>query len=967
MKQGQTTGKGFQSLVQRLATLADDAARAELLRASNEVHSPESVLLLYEEIIRRARVDLRGAERLARCARWLADRLRDDLAKAFSLRASGHIHFLRGRQEFALRNYQAALKLFSNRLHREVDTGRTLSGALQTLIYLGRYRQAWRWAQRAREIFTKHGDMLRLARLDTNLGNLLYRQDRFGEALKHYQRAERELRVRGEPTDVAAVLSNIAVCHISLNNFHEAHNGYQEARVFCQAHNMPLLVAQADYNIAYLHYLRGEYTRAIDMYELTRKQYQLLEDRYHEALCDLDQAELYIELNLTDEGAALSQRAFERFASLKMGYECAKAQAFVAIASSRQGNANKALRLFLDARKKFVSEKNRIWPALIDLYRALVLYEAGRYGAAIRLCRSALRFFSRISVPSKVVLCELLLARLLLQMGESRAARKGCMRAIRKLGQVDSPSARYQAFFVLGQIEEALGDTTRAREAYERTHAGLEGLRSHLSGEELKISFLKDKLSVYESLVWLSVSPSHAQQDPEAAVAYIEFAKSRSLADLIAFRANALPGQIEGGSSAVERVRELRERLSWCYRQIEFRETGPASGGGEIDSLRKKTQKLESDLTRALAELRLKDRELGTLQNAGTVPLTQIREVIPEDAQLLEYYIARGTLYAAIITRESVEMVPLGDAARPRNLLKLLHFQFSKFRFGADYVRSRGNLLLEATREHLIGLYDALLAPIRERLVRQKLIIVPHDFLHYLPFHALCDGQNYLIDRHAVSYAPSGSVYYLCCTKPAQETRGSLVLGVPDPLVPYIVDEVHAVAKSLPESKLFVGEEANEEQLRKYGPTSRYVHIATHGFFRSDNPMFSSLRLGSAQLTLFDLYELQLPADLVTLSGCGTGLNVVVGGDELLGLVRGLLYAGARSLLVTLWDVSDRSTADFMKHFYRFLSRGRDKAVALQQAMQELRKSYPHPYFWAPFSLVGRGAANGSLTREPRR
>ncbi len=137
--------------------------------------------------------------------------------------------------------------------------------------------------------------------------------------------------------------------------------------------------------------------------------------------------------------------------------------------------------------------------------------------------------------------------------------------------------------------------------------------------------------------------------------------------------------------------------------------------------------------------------------------------------------------------------------------------------------------------------------------------------------------------------------------------------------MPYILEEVQAVAAALPESKLFIGEEANEERLRAFGPQSRFVHIATHGFFRRDNPMFSSLRLGGSQLTLFDLYDLQLPAELVTLSGCGTGLNVVVGGDELLGLVRGLLYAGARALLVTLWDVSDRSTADFMKAFYRHL------------------------------------------------
>ena len=93
---------------------------------------------------------------------------------------------------------------------------------------------------------------------------------------------------------------------------------------------------------------------------------------------------------------------------------------------------------------------------------------------------------------------------------------------------------------------------------------------------------------------------------------------------------------------------------------------------------------------------------------------------------------------------------------------------------------------------------------------------------------------------------------------------------------------------------------------------------------------------------------------LLTLSGCVTGLNVVADGDELLGLARGLLYAGAQSLLLSLWDVNDRSTAEFMKVFYTRMLNQRNKAQALQSAMLELRTQYPHPYYWAPFKLIGK-------------
>ena len=173
------------------------------------------------------------------------------------------------------------------------------------------------------------------------------------------------------------------------------------------------------------------------------------------------------------------------------------------------------------------------------------------------------------------------------------------------------------------------------------------------------------------------------------------------------------------------------------------------------------------------------------------------------------------------------------------------------------------------------------------------LIVAPHDFLHYLPFHALPDERGQVLgDRFTISYTPSASVYYLCSTKQASVSGGSLVLGIPDPAAPQIEDEVRAVAGVLPDSEVFLGTAATARVLREKGADSRFVHIATHGWFRQDNPMFSSISLGDSHLNLFDLYQLNLPCELVTLSGCGTGLNMVVGGDELLGLVRGLLYAG---------------------------------------------------------------------------
>ena len=118
--------------------------------------------------------------------------------------------------------------------------------------------------------------------------------------------------------------------------------------------------------------------------------------------------------------------------------------------------------------------------------------------------------------------------------------------------------------------------------------------------------------------------------------------------------------------------------------------------------------------------------------------------------------------------------------------------------------------------------------------------------------------------------------------------------------------------------------------------------------------MFSSIRLGTSHLSLYDMAHLQLPVEMVVLSGCATGLNVVTPGDELLGLVRGLLQAGAQSLVLSLWDVHDNATKDFMVEFYTELGKGHPKAVAMRTASIRLRENRPHPYYWAPFLLIGK-------------
>jgi CHAT domain-containing protein len=334
--------------------------------------------------------------------------------------------------------------------------------------------------------------------------------------------------------------------------------------------------------------------------------------------------------------------------------------------------------------------------------------------------------------------------------------------------------------------------------------------------------------------------------------------------------------------------------------------------------------------------------------------MQEIYECLSPNSALIEYFVVKDQFVAAIVTESTLEILPLTPVSRVASLVRMLRFQMSKFRLGSSYTRLFEQTLIESTHSHLRELHQELIAPLRDRLNAKHLTIVPHGILHYLPFHALFDGKNYLIDEFLVSYAPSASIYELCCRRESRSSGAALILGVPDSRAPFIEKEVHTVAGALQGSRLVLGAEAGDEALRTSGAQSRMIHIATHGVFRQDNPMFSGIRLGASYLNLYDLYHLKLDAELVTLSGCATGLNVIAAGDELLGLVRGFLYAGTQSVLLTLWDVNDQSTSQFMASFYSRLASAETRGAAFQGAVRALRESYPHPYFWAPFVLIGK-------------
>lgn len=938
------------TLEAQLLLAENEAARQRLLRDSAAPATPELVYRLCEEARRRMRVDVAAAARHADAAYAVARRLADKRALAEALRMKGHVSYLSGKYLQAASAYRRAIRILE-KIGEHVDVGRTLSSALQTLIYLGRYGEALEWAQRARDIFERERDGLRLARLDSNIGNILHRQDRYEEALEFYRRAIVGLNERGDHESAAIALRNMAVCHADVHDFDHALEAYEEARRRYAENGLALLAAEVNDNIANLYRLQGEYARALALYQSSD-----VEERgntYHAAVAKLDQSDLYLELNLHTEAGSFANDAAERFARLGMPYERAKALVNVGLASFRTGEPERALPLLARAASLSRREKNPGWEATIDFYRAVVLLELGKTEEARKAALKAQSVLDSSLLPGKTVLCSLVLAGIELLAGNPAQARRHCDRA-RDYGRGGTAPLSFQLHMASGRVAEAEGDSGAAWREYRAAHGVLEMLRGQLPYGELRVAFLKDKQLVYENLVGLAATGA-VEAPTEELLGYVEQAKSRSLAESMALGAGAGRASTDERFLEAGAVRSVRRQLSWYYHQIDRAESSRKAPVPErMRQLRARIASCEEQLAVALTTLRPASPGPAPLESAAEGTLSGIQAALAPGTALLDYFAADGRLWLFVVTATEVCQVPLGRLEDVYRACRLLSFQMSRNSARPSSVEPNDQAWLTATQAHLRRLHSLLIEPALPWLPNGHWVVVPHGPLHRIPFHALHDGESYVIDRRTLSYAPSAMVYRLCVGKKAAWADDSMVFGVPDERAPHILDEVQAVADLLPQAQLFTGADATGERLRRDAVRSRFIHLATHGVFRQDNPLFSSINMGDSRVCLFDLYDFEFAAELITLSGCATGVHETVGADEVIGLASGLLFAGAHAVHLTMWEVNDRSTAEYMCRFYSRLQSGAGIAEALREAMLETRDRYAHPYFWAPFAVTGQ-------------
>ena len=923
---------------------------------SNEESCFEKVHEYVQEAERVLHTDARAALKLVILAIEASEHPGDPFAQAFALRAYAGVLLALDDRLGAVESATKALALFES-LGKVFDATKARMTRMSALARLSRFDVAMVDAGIVERNLADFGDRRLSCRYLVVLGNLHFRLDQFREELNLLASAEEIAKHLDDRKALSHIYLNRAVALTSLNDGPEALRYYELARQLAIDLDLPAHIRLGNYNICYLYFLQGEYTRALDGLHESRRDLSAAGERHNLALCDRDEGEIYLHLNLYDEAIEFAQKSYDAFEPLGLVYDMAKALVIIGVAEHRRQHYDEALQLFDRAKAIYAADRNRVWISRIECYQAMVELETGRIQKdALTRLRAATDIFLKAELLTNTIYSRLLIASFNLRLEHLDEAFAEAQRAIDAIDERCSPWIVHQLFFTLGKIQLAQSDTPGARDSFRRAIAELESLRENIHADYLRMVFLNDKLDIYQSHVRLTLDLADSESLREC-FQTVERAKSRTLVDLL-FRNDTPPVASAMEHSIAARIRVARGELAAIYRQIKERETELK---GSAQELRKEARKKESRMIQLSRELPSNPSGFAAPGTALPASLDEIQASLPMGTALVEYYIVDGQIVAFAVTRHSFTVARhLADEESARQVFDLFRFQLSKYTVGQARTQPFDLRTTDVTIHHLQRLYQMLVQPLEAALVNvRSIVFVPHDFLHYLPFHALHDGKCYLMDRFEISVAPNATLYRASTEAAAPTTNQALLLGITDPRNPHMAREIALLKNMFPGAHVRMDAEATYDRLCKEALTASWIHIASHGNFRQDSPMFSSIELGDSQLSLFDVYNLKTSAQLVTLSGCGTGMNSIVAADELLGLVRGFLFAGARSLLVSLWDVDDQATAELMRQFYSSAARGRTFVDSLRSAMLAVRETHPHPFYWAPFVLLGDPA--GSL------
>jgi len=535
----------------------------------------------------------------------------------------------------------------------------------------------------------------------------------------------------------------------------------------------------------------------------------------------------------------------------------------------------------------------------------------------------------------------------------------------------------------LGLVALASSRKDQARALFAEAVDALEAQSRRLGGsEETRAAFRAHYHSYYRDLEDLLLDLG---QDRDA-FEVLERSRSRGLLSLIASRDLGLGAQVPEGLA-----RELRQadvEHDRAFRALQRPGVEAAARETMLRTLDEARRRQED----VRARIRTSAPRVAAMLDPQPLDLAGVRRALPAGTLLLAFSLgaAETRVYAVGPEPDDFAVVPIGGTAdEVRSEVRRFRDVLQTRRTGIERTT-----VIAASRR----LGDRLLRPVAEQLRRaERLLVVPDGALHVVPFSALQDPTrpgHYLVESKAIEVVPSVTLYDTLARAASARSGPIRAVGFGDPAYPVSAptggsgpaltraqaaglslhalpatrDEVAALRTLARDAQLWTGAAATEEKAKAIPRDTRFVHFACHGFLDERLPLESGLALAMPEraaqggdngfLQAWEVFEgLRIDADQVTLSACQTGLGRDLAGEGLMGLTWAFLYAGARSVLASLWEVSDESTADLMKRLYRHLANGLPRAEALRRAQVELvgRRATSSPYYWAAFTLIGDG------------
>jgi hypothetical protein len=495
-----------------------------------------------------------------------------------------------------------------------------------------------------------------------------------------------------------------------------------------------------------------------------------------------------------------------------------------------------------------------------------------------------------------------------------------------------------------GRISAARGRVGEAAQRFRRAVKSIEAQRRVIPGIEFRARAFERHVAVYHDLIDLILS----RERPRIGTLFplVEAARARGFRERLGPKVR----------SPDQRIARERARLGSLTRRLEEVEYAGGTGSGRSRELRREVRGLEREIETRV--LRAQGREPGAAGWRGTHDVREIGARLAADESLVEYFVGGPRVLAFVFTRGRGSFITLPEPADSiREAAERIRFHLETLALTAERLAASLSFLRDAADSVLSRLYEMLIRPLEDRLhSRGRLIVVPHGFLHDVPFECLKDGERYVDERWCVSRLPTTDVLFRRVRRERRAPRRVLVAGVVDGGPASVESEMLSVASSFPRDDVRLLRDPTADALLEELPRSHIIHLVTHAVFRGDNPAFSRLSLRGGALFLADVLDVRLNADLVVLSACNTGQVLTGRADDLSGVAHGVLAAGARRLVASQWRVHDAATQTVMEEFYRAYSGSAegDPVRALHAAGRAARERWAHPFFWGGFSVHGR-------------